>query len=93
VVQLPPIVVSHTQYTTTKWKKSLVTYELVSKFTDPSDPTHSSLQQMYAQAQPNGYWTGADPDAVQHNFEPGVYTIVAGDEWGALVILHFTVAQ
>jgi DNA-binding MarR family transcriptional regulator len=31
VVQLPPIVVSHTQYTTTKWKKSLVTYELVSK--------------------------------------------------------------
>ena len=31
MVQLPPIVVSHTQYTTTKWKKSLVTYELVSK--------------------------------------------------------------
>jgi DNA-binding MarR family transcriptional regulator len=31
VVQFPPIVVSHTQYTTTKWKKSLVTYELVSK--------------------------------------------------------------
>jgi hypothetical protein len=30
VVQLPPIVVSHTQYITTKWKKSLVTYELVS---------------------------------------------------------------
>ena len=63
------------------------------KFTDPADPTHSSLQQMYAQAQPNGYWTGAYPDAVQHNFDPGVYTIVAGDEWGALVILHFTVAQ
>ena len=30
VVQLPPVVVSHTQYTTTKWKKSLVTYELIS---------------------------------------------------------------
>jgi hypothetical protein len=30
VVQLPPVVVSHTQYTTTKGKKSLVTYELVS---------------------------------------------------------------
>jgi hypothetical protein len=77
---------------------NLTGYEFLSmsdtvKFTDPSDPTHSSLQQMYAQAQPNGYWTGADPDAVQHNFEPGVYTIVAGNEWGTLVLLHFTIAQ
>ena len=63
------------------------------KFTDLSDPTHISLQQMYSQAQPNGYWIGTYPDAVKHNFYPGVYTIVAGDEWGALVFLHFTVAQ
>jgi predicted transport protein len=40
VVQFPPVVVSHTQYTTTKWKKSLVTYELVSNIAYPeiNDP-------------------------------------------------------
>jgi hypothetical protein len=26
-------------------------------------------------------------------FDPGIYTVVAGDEWGNLVILHFTVAR
>ena len=25
------------------------------------------------------------------NFVPGTYTLVAGDEWGALIILHFEV--
>jgi hypothetical protein len=40
-----------------------------------------------------GYWTGAAPNATQQNFEPGVYTVVAGDEWGALVVVHFTVSQ
>lgn len=25
------------------------------------------------------------------NFSPGTYTLVAGDEWGALIILHFEV--
>ena len=27
------------------------------------------------------------------DFEPGMYTAVAGDEWGALVVLHFTVSE
>jgi len=44
-----------------------------------------------------GYWTWdrtVDPSAnpVFHPFEPGVYTVVAGDEWGDVVLLHFTVA-
>ena len=39
------------------------------------------------------YWRGDHPNAVLHNFEPGVYTVVAGDEWGTLVILHFTIAE
>ena len=39
-----------------------------------------------------GYWTNDSISEFKY-FEPGVYTIVAGDEWGALVILHFTVAQ
>ena len=32
-------------------------------------------------------------EAVQDNFNPGVYTVVAGDEWGALVVAHFTISQ
>jgi hypothetical protein len=39
-----------------------------------------------------GFWTGSRPNATFSNFTPGTYTMVAGDEWGALVILHFTVS-
>ncbi len=28
-----------------------------------------------------------------HFFAPGVYTVAAGDEWGQMVILHFTVGE
>jgi hypothetical protein len=41
----------------------------------------------------NGSWSGNPPGDVLNNFNPGVYTVVAGDEWGALVFLHFTVSQ
>jgi hypothetical protein len=50
---------------------------------------------MNATLEVSGYWTwnGADPSsAVHHLFEPGVYTVAAGDEWGDVVLLHFTVA-
>jgi len=40
----------------------------------------------------NGYWPNNE-SASSNNFEPGIYTIVAGDEWGALVVLHFTVTN
>jgi hypothetical protein len=39
------------------------------------------------------YWAGNPPNAVSQNLEPGVYTVVAGDEWGALVVLHFTITE
>jgi hypothetical protein len=39
-----------------------------------------------------GYWPNNESTS-SNNFEPGVYTIVAGDEWGALVVLHFTVTN
>ena len=42
---------------------------------------------------PTGYWASNDVSATFTNFEPGVYTVVAGDEWGALVVVHFTVSQ
>jgi hypothetical protein len=41
---------------------------------------------------PTGYWTGNVQNTTLTDFEPGVYTVVAGDEWGALVVLHFTVS-
>ena len=39
-----------------------------------------------------GFWTGSRPNATFSNFTPGIYTVVGGDEWGALVILHFTIS-
>ena len=42
---------------------------------------------------PTGYWASNDVGAAFTNFGPGVYTVVAGDEWGALVVVHFTVAN
>jgi hypothetical protein len=39
-----------------------------------------------------GFWTGSRPNATFSNFTTGIYTIVGGDEWGAFVILHFTIS-
>lgn len=36
----------------------------------------------------DGYWSGS----ALTPFPAGAYTVVAGDEWGGLAILHFTVA-
>jgi hypothetical protein len=43
-----------------------------------------------------GYWakdSENDEYPAFHAFELGIYTVAAGDEWGALIILHFTVTQ
>jgi len=42
---------------------------------------------------PTGYWASNNVGATFTNFEPGVYTVVAGDEWGDLVVVHFTVTN
>jgi len=65
----------------------------VATMSSESNPQLISTIPLYVPITLTNYWTGAYPAAVQHNFDPGVYTIVAGDEWGALVILHFTVTQ
>jgi len=39
-----------------------------------------------------GFWTGSYPNATFSNFTPGMYTVVGGDEWGSLVIIHFTIS-
>ena len=42
---------------------------------------------------PTGYWASNNFNAAFTDFEPGVYTVAAGDEWGTLVIVHFTVSN
>lgn len=47
---------------------------------------------MTAEVTSAGFWIGSCCNATFSNFTPGIYTIVGGDEWGALVTLHFTIA-
>ena len=42
-----------------------------------------------AKVSANGYWT--ETANTFTNFPAGVYTVVAGDQWGGLAIMHFTV--
>ena len=42
----------------------------------------------------NGSWTGSavnGQSAAHHLFFPGIYTVVAGDEWGDILMLYFVV--
>jgi hypothetical protein len=39
-----------------------------------------------------GYWTNSSIPSFTY-FDPGVYTVVGGDEWGNLVFVHFTVSD
>jgi hypothetical protein len=55
------------------------------------DSEPSSID-MTANVTPAGFWTGSPPNASFSHFIPGIYTVVGGDEWGALVVLHFTVS-
>ena len=46
---------------------------------------------MTTQIKAAGCWSGS-PTATFNNFTPGIYTIAAGDEWGLLTVLHFTIS-
>ncbi|MDG6934562.1 MAG: hypothetical protein JRN68_07660 [Nitrososphaerota archaeon] len=41
----------------------------------------------------SGYWETTPFGTTFNNFQPGVYTVIAGDEWGTTVILHFVVTS
>jgi hypothetical protein len=41
----------------------------------------------------DGYWPNQDYGTQLIPFGSGTYTVVAGDEWGTLVIVHFTVTK
>jgi len=51
-----------------------------------------STAEAFAEIDITGYWTGS-PTATLTNFDPGVYTVAGGDEWGGLVVVHFTVSN
>jgi hypothetical protein len=61
---------------------------------NPANAFNNS-QQMKYQLTINGYWPDDNfsSNSQLTNFAPGVYTVVAGDEWGALVVVHFTVTS
>ena len=62
-----------------------------------SDFTSNSAQPIKCEITTEGYWPdnfqSAQRSDQQYWFTPGVYTVAAGDEWGALIVLHFTVLQ
>ncbi len=43
----------------------------------------------------NGTWTGSTNggSSSYHEFSPGIYTVIAGDEWGNLIIVHFSITS
>ena len=61
---------------------------------NPANPLNNS-QQMQYKLTINGYWPddNFNSNSQLTNFAPGVYTVVGGDEWGNLIVLHFTVSQ
>ena len=61
---------------------------------NPANPLNNS-QQMQYELTINGYWPddSFSSNSQLTNFAPGVYTVVGGDEWGNLIVLHFTVAN
>jgi hypothetical protein len=49
-------------------------------------------QQISAEITLKGYWTNSSVPSFTY-FDPGIYTVVGGDEWGNLVFVHFTVSD
>ena len=56
-----------------------------------SSTSPALTESMDSEVQSTGYWV-ANPNETLTDFAPGVYTVVGGDEWGALVVAHFTVS-
>ena len=66
--------------------------DIAAIFHDSVPPGSGTDTQILKELQLSHYWNGSYPANI-NSFEPGIYTIVAGDEWGALVVLHFTLTQ
>ena len=53
---------------------------------------NTNQQQISAEITLKGYWTDASYPKFTY-FDPGVYTVVGGDEWRNLAFVHFTVSD
>ena len=60
---------------------------------DSNPGSTGNSHQMKYELTIQGYWPDNDyySNSQLTSFEPGIYTVVGGDEWGALVVLHYTV--
>jgi hypothetical protein len=82
---LCPIILAAVSYDFQPWSDIAAIYTGY-----PWDPNSIN---MTAKVTWSGSWTGSRPTATFSDFTPGIYTVVGGDEWGALVILHFTISS
>jgi hypothetical protein len=80
-----PAILAVIYYTFAPWSDTAATYT--------GDGWEPDSINMTARVTASGFWTGSRPNASFSNFTPGIYTIVGGDEWGALVVLHFTISS
>jgi hypothetical protein len=79
-----PVVVAAVSYDFQPWSDVATIY--------PGNPEPYSIN-MTTTHTSAGFWTGSRPNATFSNFAPGIYTVVGGDAWGALVILHLTISS
>ena len=63
--------------------------DIAAMFYDTEQRSYSTAE-MKAEFNITGYWTDA---GTLTNFTPGIYTVVAGDEWDASKVLHFVVSN
>lgn len=58
----------------------------------PGD-TNATATQMSANIQASAVYGNAAPLSSSTALGPGIYTAAAGDEWGSVVLVHFTIGQ
>ena len=68
------------------------TFQPLSNMASINSPNPGSSIAMNSTVAASGYWAvNLEGQREFSNFSPGIYTVVGGDEWGQLVILHFLV--
>ena len=55
------------------------------------DPNPCLTVEVHSTSGFDGYWNTTSQGEAFVGFPPGVYTVAAGDEWGALAFVHFSV--
>jgi hypothetical protein len=72
--------------------EALPAYLLFAPLSDnASYPSGQGSLMVSASYSVTGYWTGSGNTAAFHQFPSGIYTVLAEDEWGNVVLLPYTV--